>query len=88
MTHLAAFLAVSALVIVTPGQDTALTIRNALLGGRRGGVFTAGGVAVGHAPTRFEGDHLVDTELRERLAEVLGAPVSETGPQGASRVAA
>ena len=49
MTHLAAFLAVSALVIVTPGQDTALTIRNALLGGRRGGVFTAGGVAVGQA---------------------------------------
>ncbi|MDX6542550.1 MAG: hypothetical protein QOK32_153, partial [Gaiellaceae bacterium] len=30
-----AFLAISALVIVTPGQDTALTIRNALLGGRR-----------------------------------------------------
>src|SRR5439155_23604013 len=49
VTHLAAFLAVSALVIVTPGQDTALTIRNALLGGRRGGVFTAAGVAVGQA---------------------------------------
>ena len=49
MTHLAAFFAVSALVIVTPGQDTALTIRNALLGGRRGGVFTAGGVASGQA---------------------------------------
>jgi threonine/homoserine/homoserine lactone efflux protein len=49
VTHLAAFLAVSALVIVTPGQDTALTIRNALLGGRGGGVFTAAGVAVGQA---------------------------------------
>jgi len=49
VTHLAAFFAVSALVIVTPGQDTALTIRNALLGGRRGGVFTAGGVASGQA---------------------------------------
>ena len=41
------FLGVSALVIVTPGQDTALTIRNTLRGGRRGGVFTALGVATG-----------------------------------------
>ena len=31
----AAFLGVSLLVIVTPGQDTALTIRNTLAGGRR-----------------------------------------------------
>ena len=44
-----AFLAISALVIVTPGPDTALTIRNALLGGRRGGVGTALGVATGQA---------------------------------------
>jgi threonine/homoserine/homoserine lactone efflux protein len=49
VTHLAAFLGVSLLVIVTPGQDTALTIRNTLLGGRRGGVRTAGGVAAGQA---------------------------------------
>jgi threonine/homoserine/homoserine lactone efflux protein len=34
-------------VIVTPGQDTALTIRNSLLGGRRNGVFTALGVSTG-----------------------------------------
>ncbi len=34
---LAAFLVVAAIVIVTPGQDTALTIRNALAGGRRAG---------------------------------------------------
>ncbi|MDX6511452.1 MAG: hypothetical protein QOE36_956 [Gaiellaceae bacterium] len=47
MTHLAAFLGISALVIVTPGQDTALTIRNTLLQGRRAGVRTALGVAVG-----------------------------------------
>ena len=46
---LAAFLAVSALVIVTPGQDTALTVRNSLLGGRRAGVFTALGVSSGQA---------------------------------------
>jgi hypothetical protein len=41
LTELAAFLAVSALVIVTPGPDTLLTIRNTLSGGRRAGVFTA-----------------------------------------------
>jgi threonine/homoserine/homoserine lactone efflux protein len=46
---LAAFLAVSALVIVTPGQDTALTIRNTLVGGRAAGVFTAVGVSAGQA---------------------------------------
>ena len=44
-----AFLAISALVIVTPGQDTALTIRNALLGGRRAAAFTALGVSAGQA---------------------------------------
>jgi threonine/homoserine/homoserine lactone efflux protein len=43
----AAFIGVAALVIVTPGQDTALTIRNSLLGGRRSGVFTALGVSAG-----------------------------------------
>jgi len=45
--ELLAFAAVAALVIVTPGQDTALTIRNTLAGGRRGGVFTALGVVSG-----------------------------------------
>src|SRR6266702_1255138 len=45
----AAFLAVSLLVICTPGQDTALTIRNTLLGGRRSGVATAAGVSSGQA---------------------------------------
>lgn len=49
MEQFAAFLGVAILVIVTPGQDTALTIRNALLGGRRAGVFTAAGVAAGQA---------------------------------------
>ena len=41
MGELLAFLGVSALVIVTPGQDTALTIRSTLVGGRRAGVLTA-----------------------------------------------
>jgi threonine/homoserine/homoserine lactone efflux protein len=44
---LLSFLGVSAVVIVTPGQDTALTIRNTLGGGRRDGVRTAAGVATG-----------------------------------------
>jgi threonine/homoserine/homoserine lactone efflux protein len=43
------FLGISALVIVTPGQDTALTIRNTLLGHRRCGVVTALGVVTGQA---------------------------------------
>ncbi|HUG63667.1 MAG TPA: LysE family translocator [Gaiellaceae bacterium] len=49
MEALLAFLAVSAVVICTPGQDTALTIRNTLAGGRRGGIATAAGVAAGQA---------------------------------------
>jgi threonine/homoserine/homoserine lactone efflux protein len=49
VTEPAAFLAVAIVVIVTPGPDTALTIRNTLLGGRRGGVFAALGVAAGQA---------------------------------------
>jgi threonine/homoserine/homoserine lactone efflux protein len=49
IAELAAFLAVSAVVIVTPGQDTALTIRNTLVGGRRAGVLTAAGVSTGQA---------------------------------------
>src|SRR5262245_48168103 len=46
---LVAFVIVSAIVICTPGQDTALTIRNTLTGGRRTGIATAGGVATGQA---------------------------------------
>ncbi len=44
-----AFLGVSLLVICTPGQDTALTIRNTLLGGRGTGSATALGVSAGQA---------------------------------------
>ncbi|HWL34436.1 MAG TPA: LysE family translocator [Gaiellaceae bacterium] len=49
MAELAGFLVVAAVVICTPGQDTALTIRNALAGGRRSGLATALGVALGQA---------------------------------------
>jgi len=44
-----AFLGISALVIMTPGPDTALVIRNTLWGGRRGGILTALGVVTGQA---------------------------------------
>jgi threonine/homoserine/homoserine lactone efflux protein len=49
VAELLAFVGLAAVVICTPGQDTALTIRNALLGGRRSGVATAAGVAAGQA---------------------------------------
>ncbi len=49
LESLTAFVAVSVVVICTPGQDTALTIRNTLGTGRRGGLATAGGVATGQA---------------------------------------
>ena len=38
-----------ALVIMTPGPDTAVTIRSTLAGGRRAGVMTAFGVVTGQA---------------------------------------
>jgi len=47
LTSFLAFLGVSALVICTPGPDTALTIRNTLLGGRAAGLFTALGISAG-----------------------------------------
>jgi threonine/homoserine/homoserine lactone efflux protein len=47
MNALLAFVGVSVIVIVTPGPDTAMTIRNTLLGGRAGGVATALGIAAG-----------------------------------------
>lgn len=46
---LAAFIGVSVVIICTPGPDTALTVRNALSGGRRAGIWTAAGVATGQA---------------------------------------
>src|SRR6266446_7311358 len=50
---LLAFLGISALVIATPGPDTAITIRNSLAGGRAAGLATAAGVATGQAIWAF-----------------------------------
>lgn len=47
MAEALAFLGVCALVICTPGPDTALTVRNSIIGGRRAGVLTAAGIAAG-----------------------------------------
>lgn len=49
MNHLAAFVGISLVVICTPGPDTALIVRNTLVGGRVNGVRTAGGVVTGLA---------------------------------------
>jgi threonine/homoserine/homoserine lactone efflux protein len=49
MEALIAFVGVAALTITTPGPDTALTVRNALLGGRACGTATALGVSLGLA---------------------------------------
>jgi threonine/homoserine/homoserine lactone efflux protein len=45
----AAFLAVAVVLIVTPGPDTALVIRNALRSGRRAASFSALGTGIGSA---------------------------------------
>jgi threonine/homoserine/homoserine lactone efflux protein len=49
MSEVLAFLGVAVLVIVTPGPDTATTVRGTLLGGRRAGLLTACGVVTGQA---------------------------------------
>jgi len=47
ITHLGAFLAISALLAIIPGPDTAIATRNALVGGRRAGLFTILGISFG-----------------------------------------
>jgi threonine/homoserine/homoserine lactone efflux protein len=49
ITSFLAFLGVSAVVIMTPGPDTAVTVRNTLLGGRLAGILTALGISAGQA---------------------------------------
>ena len=47
MSHLLAFVGISLTVICSPGPDTALIVRNTLLGGRRNGLRTVAGVVTG-----------------------------------------
>jgi RhtB (resistance to homoserine/threonine) family protein len=47
--QLGPFLVLSVLLILIPGPDTAVVTKNALLGGRRGGLLTAAGVSTGLA---------------------------------------
>jgi len=49
VSHLAAFVGIAAIVICTPGPDTALVVRNTLFGGRVNGVRTAAGIVLGIA---------------------------------------
>ena len=49
ITNLAAYLGIAIVVIVSPGPDTALTIRNTLVGGRAAGIATGAGVVSGLA---------------------------------------
>ena len=53
MTDVIGFVALAIIVIVTPGPDTALTVRNTLRGGRACGLATALGVALGQATWSF-----------------------------------
>lgn len=78
LPELLAFLAVSVVVICTPGPDTALTVRNTLLGGRRSGMFTAGGVALGQlvwtvAASAGIAGLLQASELAFRAVQLAGA---------------
>jgi len=49
MSTFLAFLSLAAIVIITPGPDTAITIRNTLFAGRTSGMMTALGIACGQA---------------------------------------
>jgi threonine/homoserine/homoserine lactone efflux protein len=47
--QLGPFFVLSILLLLIPGPDTAVVTKNALLGGRRGGLLTAAGVPTGLA---------------------------------------
>ncbi|MBV8301522.1 MAG: LysE family translocator [Candidatus Dormibacteraeota bacterium] len=49
MGSLLPFMGIALLVIAAPGQDTALTIRNTLRGGRRAGLATSAGIVLGQS---------------------------------------
>lgn len=74
----AAFAAVAAVVIMTPGPDTALTLRNTLRGGRRAGSATAAGVSAGQlvwagAAACGAATALAASEVAFRIVQLAGA---------------
>jgi threonine/homoserine/homoserine lactone efflux protein len=69
------FLAVSAVVIVAPGPDMALVGRNALVGGRRIAVATAGGVVLGLAVWSVAASFGVATLLRRSESAFLALKI-------------
>ena len=71
------FVGVSALVIAIPGQDTALTVRNTLLGSRATGVATAFGVGAGQA--------VLDASRRRSASGLFWLRASPRSPHFASR---
>ena len=78
MSQLVTFVGVALVVIVTPGQDAALTIRNTLDAGRRGGILTALGVVSGQltwtaATSAGLAALLVASEPVFRALKLLGA---------------
>jgi threonine/homoserine/homoserine lactone efflux protein len=48
LASIVAFTGITAILVVTPGMSTALVFRNTAEGGRRAGVFTALGIAIGN----------------------------------------
>ena len=88
MGELAAFLGIAILVIVTPGQDTALMIRNSLLGGRRAGVATAARNRVRAGVLDDRGEHRPGGAARGLGAGVRrdsGSPARPTSSTSACR---
>ena len=84
MVHgLLAFVAVSAVVICTPGQDTAVTIRSTLAGGRRAGIATAVGITLGIATWTIAASVGV-VALLQRLGARL--PRDQAGRSGLPRL--
>jgi hypothetical protein len=78
MNTISTFALVSAIVIMTPGPDTAITIRNTLLGGRTAGFATALGVSTGQlvwalATALGVVTILVTSEILFSLVKFLGA---------------
>src|SRR3989442_12047828 len=70
-----AFVGISLLVICTPGQDTALTIRNTLLGDRRTGAATALGVSAGQATWTVATTAGLAGSLPPSAPPLLGGPL-------------